>query len=112
MLSKSTSLENAETTSEEELERLHRKLIKLETNIYRRRLAHVKSLRKHITFIQREIENGFHSAYQVYEVDMHNLAITVREFQEDIANLLSIAPEELPYQEPFDMSYQSQDEKI
>lgn len=111
MVSKTTYLENAETTSEAELARLHRKLMKLETNIYRRRVAHVKTLRKHITMIQREIENAFHAAYQVYEVDMHQLAITVREFQEDIANLGSIPPEN-PHQESLDISYQSPHEKI
>ena len=78
---------NSVNDTEMELERLYIKLFKLETHLYRRRLSHLKSLRKRVSLIHREIDKAYHDAYQTYEIDMHHLSIHIREFQDDL-NLL------------------------
>ena len=93
MLSNFLQRQKPENLSEIELERLYEKLLKLEVHIYRRRLSHLKALRKRVSMIHREIDKAYQDAYQTYEIDLHNLAVTVREFQEDIADLRGVSDE-------------------
>ena len=90
MLAKNSHSENSVIHTVKELERISTKLQQLEVHLYRRRLTHLKSLRKRVNLIHREIDKAYHDAYQTYEIDLHNLAINVREFQDDINSLRQI----------------------
>ena len=92
MLSNFTFTENFESLTESELERLYEKLLKIEVLIYRGRLKHQKSLQKRMNQLHQEINDAYIEASKYYELDMHKLAITIREFQEDIYNLRERPP--------------------
>ena len=92
MLSNFIFTENFESPTESELERLYEKLLKIEVLIYRGRLKHLKSLRKRMNQLHQQIDNAYDEASKYYELDMHKLAITIREFQEDIYNLRECPP--------------------